>query len=168
MNTLPYLFAGKEVWIRNYKGIKLQIYSQQGKLIAEHKISRNKGDVILNKFHYKNYKKEEHESFDVLKHKFIEKFSDFKDKEIFLERLKGQKRLNPAYHLKQIISIFEYYRESDCISVMKECIKYNVFSYHFVKGLIQQYSLKHEPLVSKEVEVPIKAVKRSLEEYQIW
>ena len=166
--SVPHFFTGKEVWLRNYKGLKLQIYSNEGKLIAEHEISRNKGDVILKKSHYKNYKNEEHESFDVLRHKFLEKFSEFKDKEIFLERLKGQKRLNPAYHLKQIISIFEYYKESDCISVMKECINYNVFSYHFVKGLIQQYSLKQEPLISRKIEIPLKDVKRSLEEYQLW
>jgi len=166
--SVPHFFAGKEVWVSCYKGIKLQIYSQERRLIAEHEISRGKGEVILKKSHYKNYNDiEEQQSFDSLKHGFLERFSDFEDKEVFLKRLKGQKRLNPSYHLRQIIAIFEYYTKDDCIAIMRTCIKYNVFTYHFVKGLIQQRSLKEEPLFPSEIELPIKNVKRSIMEYRL-
>lgn len=166
--SVPYLFVGKEVWLRCYKGLKVQVYSQKGKIIAEHPISKGKGNVILNKAHYKNYNDiGEQQSFDSLKYKFLERFSDFEEKEIFLERLKGQKRLNPSYHFKHIIAIFEYYSKADCIEVMRECIKYNVFSYQFVKGLIQQYSLKEEPLLSSEINLPKKDVKRAIKEYAL-
>lgn len=166
--SVPYFFVGKEVWVRCYKGIKLQVYSQQGKLISEHEISKGKGEVILNKSHYKNYKDiEERQSFDSLRHEFLKRFSDFEEKEVFLNMLKGQKRLNPSYHLKQIIKIFEYYSKEDCIEILRSCIKYNVFSYHFVKGLIQKCALKREPIILNGIKYPEKDVKRSLKEYKI-
>lgn len=166
--SVPYYFVDKEVWIRSYKGLKLQAYSQNGKLIAEHSITKGKGKVIVSKAHYKDYNDIGcQNSFDSLKERFLERFSCFKEKEIFLERLKGQKRINPAYHLKKILSIFSYYENSDCIDVMEECIKYNAFSYHMVKGLIQKHNLRNDAISFIGVEIPKKQVKRSMQEYRL-
>jgi transposase len=164
--SVPYHFAGKEVFVRCYKGLKLQVYSQGKRLIAEHEVSTSKGDVIINKAHYKNFNTEEQKSFDSLKKRYIEKFSEFEDRTLFLERLKSQKKVNPSYHLKQILYIFEYYSNPYCIKVMKNCIKYNTFSYHFVKSLIQEYSIKEDVLNTVEIEIPSVDVKRPLLEYK--
>jgi len=166
--SVPYYFVGKEVWIRSYKGLKLQIFSNKKQLIAEHNMSIGKGNVILDKSHYKNYNNtDKQNSFESFKFRFLEKFSDYKNKDIFLEYLKKQKGINPAYHLKQIISIFEYYDTIDCISVMEECINYNTFNYRIVKGLLQQHNLKKDSISFVKIQLPSKDVKRPLLEYSL-
>ncbi len=52
--SVPYAFAGKTVWLLPHKGITLKIYSQKGNLIAEHPLSLKKGQIIINKAHYKS------------------------------------------------------------------------------------------------------------------
>ncbi|WP_407635117.1 Mu transposase domain-containing protein [Thermodesulfobium narugense] len=49
--SVPHYFSGKEAWVTTYKGIKLYIYSQTKKLIAEHTIPKNKGNIVINKSH---------------------------------------------------------------------------------------------------------------------
>ncbi|WP_291490615.1 hypothetical protein [Desulfurella sp.] len=164
--SVPHYFIGKEVWVKSYKGLKLEVYSQAKKLIATHPIPLNKGNIIIDKSHYKSYSNIQQNSFDSLKHKFLERFCEFNDKELFLDLIKSQKRLNPAYHLKHILSLFEYYDTKDCICVMQECIKYHIFNYHFAKSELQRYSLKTDALSEvKSFAVTSKNVKRSLKEY---
>ncbi|WP_041437934.1 Mu transposase domain-containing protein [Thermodesulfobium narugense] len=166
--SVPHYFSGKDAWVTTYKGIKLYIYSQTKKLIAEHTIPKNKGNIVINKSHYKNYNNMvEESSFDSLSHRFLEHFSMFNDKDLFLDRIKNKKGLNPKYHLRHILSLFGYYDTLSCISVMQECIKYDIFNYHFVKGELQKYSLKEDSLslTIKTTQIPSKNVKRSLQEY---
>ncbi|BAI79789.1 hypothetical protein DEFDS_0281 [Deferribacter desulfuricans SSM1] len=115
--------------------------------------------------HYKNFNTDEQKSFESLKKKFLDRFSHFDEKDRFIERLRGQKRFNPSYHLRQILSIFEYYSDVNCMEVMRNCIKYNVFSYNLVKALIQKYPLKQDVLNFTKQELPSKNVKRDLLEY---
>ncbi|WP_041437873.1 Mu transposase domain-containing protein [Thermodesulfobium narugense] len=166
--SVPHYFSGKDAWVTTYKGIKLYIYSQTKKLIAEHTIPKNKGNIVINKSHYKNYNNMvEESSFDSLSHRFLEHFSMFNDKDLFLDRIKNKKGLNPKYHLRHILSLFGHYDTLSCISVMQECIKYDIFNYHFVKGELQKYSLKEDSLslTIKTTQIPSKNVKRSLQEY---
>ncbi len=162
--SVPYYFSGGRVWIRPHKGAYLNIYSQEGKLIAKHLMPRKKGNIILDKGHYKNINQT---TFDGLKAKFLERFNDYKNKDAFLKRMKEQKRINPAYHLMRMLAIFDYYDNSQCISVMDECIKFNLFNYHFVKGLIQKHDLKKESVALYGVDIPQKNIKRDMKEYEL-
>ncbi|MCB9059039.1 MAG: hypothetical protein H6627_10765 [Calditrichae bacterium] len=45
--SVPWMFAKKMVWIKVSNGYFLEIYSQANKLIARHKMSLDKGQVII-------------------------------------------------------------------------------------------------------------------------
>ena len=47
--SVPWMFAGKFVWIKISKGYYLQIYSQANKLIAEHNFHLRKAAVLLSR-----------------------------------------------------------------------------------------------------------------------
>lgn len=45
--SVPWMFAGKFVWIKVSQGYYLHVFSQANKLIASHKLSLKKGSVVI-------------------------------------------------------------------------------------------------------------------------
>ena len=112
--SVPHYFASKEVWLRVLYGTTLQIYSSKNKLIATHTISLKKGEVIVNKEHFSGYRNEN--SFDSIAvsiSRVLKRFSSYINIHKFIENIKIQKRINPAYHLYKIVNLFEYYNDAD-------------------------------------------------------
>jgi hypothetical protein len=99
--SVPWQFAGKQVWIRVSKGYYLEAYSQANKLISRHKLSLKKGSVIIEQNHYRGNNLRGG-NFQRLKNYFLEAFPD---KVLFVEKLKAQKRINAQYQLHQIIEL---------------------------------------------------------------
>jgi ABC-type Fe3+/spermidine/putrescine transport system ATPase subunit len=160
------MFAGKWVWIKISKGYFLQIYSQANKLIAEHALSLKKGIVVMNKDHYKNFKSFAG-SFENLKSKLLESFPG---QEMFLEKLKAQKRMNVTNHLHQIISLSKLYTRGDFIEALNKSIEYNVFSHSFISGYLEKnhkQSFKIEP-VEANTELPKENVKSDMSQYHMF
>ena len=164
--SVPWMFAGKWVWIKISKGYFLQIYSQANKLIATHEITTKKGIVVINKEHYKSFKLFRG-SFENLKVKFLEIFPD---QEMFIEKLKAQKRMNVTNHLHQIISLSKLYTKDDFLEALDKCMEYNVFSHSFISGYLEKnhkQSFKIEPVETK-TELPKENVKRDMSQYNMF
>jgi len=134
--SVPHIFAGQEVWIKVLKGIYLNIYSNDNKLIAEHSLVSGRGNIVSDKSHYKSFKCHENSNFDKLSHKLKERFTSYKNIEQFLELLKKQKGANYRYQLFRIIELFEYYDTEICESVMDESLKYRRAHSDFIKGVL--------------------------------
>ena len=166
--SVPYLFASKEVWLKVSKGHRLQIYSSQNKLIAEHNLSLVKKAVTINEEHYKNHSIERG-NWSRLSQIFLSIFPDF---DWFPEKLKTQKRINPNYHLTQILEMTKYYRSEDFKNAFSTCYRYNVYSHKFIKGYLENYgrveSIKPCPIDKKILEaIESQSIKRQLSEYKL-
>ena len=133
--SVPYLFATKEVWLKVSKGTKLMIYSSQNNLIAEHNLSLQKGEVIIIKEHYKNYRIEKG-NWKRLSQSFLQIFPEHN---WFLDKLKTQKKINPDYHLTRILDIASFYRADDIRNAFDACSKFNVYNYLFIKGYLENH-----------------------------
>jgi transposase len=131
--SVPHQFACREVWIRVSKGCILEIYSSKNLLIASHNISTHKKAVIIEDSHYVNHKIERG-NWKRLSETFLRLFPSY---DWFLDKLKTQKRINPSYHLTQIIDIAKFYSVDDLIYSFNVCNNYNVFSYSFIKGVLE-------------------------------
>ncbi|MFZ0453512.1 MAG: IS21 family transposase [Ignavibacteriaceae bacterium] len=164
--SVPWMFAGKFVWIKISKGYYLQIYSQSNKLIAEHKLSIKKGSTIIIQEHYKSYK-DITESFETLKEKFLESFPEYS---MFLEKLLAQKRQNAHRQLKQILYLSKLYSNVDFSEALNKSMEYNVFNHSFISGYLEKnhkQSFRIEPVKTK-TELPKGDVKRELSQYKIF
>ena len=163
--SVPWMFATKWVWIKISKGYYLHVYSQANKLIASHKLSLIKGAVIIDPNHYKSYKSLAG-SFEVLKAKFLESFPG---KEMFVEKLKAQKRMNVNSQLHQILTLSKLYMKEDFVEAIDKCLEYNVFNHSFISGYLEKNhkkSFKIEPVKIK-LELPKENVKRDLSQYNL-
>lgn len=166
--SVPYLFATKEVWLKISKGCILQIYSSQNKLLAEHKLSLQKGKVVINEEHYKNHTIERG-NFSRLSRSFLSLFPGF---DWFCDKLKTQKRINPNYHLTQILEIAKYYRVDDVENAFSACLKFNVYNFVFIKGYLENHchieTIEPCPIDKKILEsIASVGIKRPLSDYNL-
>jgi len=132
--SVPWFFAGGQVWIRVSQGFYLEVYSQENKLAARHKLSLKKGAVVIEQKHYRNNNLKA-SSFDRLKKVFLELFPE---QNLFLEKLKAQKRINAQHHLYKIIELSKHYKKEDFSCGLQKAFEYNVFNYSFILGYLQK------------------------------
>jgi len=167
--SVPHYFASKEVWLRLLYGTTLHIYSSKNKLIATHTLSLKKGEVIVNKEHFNGYRKEnQFDSVALSISRLTKRFGNYTNIHKFIDNIKVQKRINPAYHLYKIANLFEYYDDTDCIMAMEEAITLNVYSFSIIKGTItHQTTPKNEQLNLFNIKLPQANIKRDLGDYKL-
>lgn len=166
--SVPYLFATKEVWLKVSQGYRLQIYSSQNKLIAGHILSLVKKAVVINEEHYKNHTIERG-NWERLSQSFISLFPDYG---WFTDKLKTQKRINPKYHLTQILDMTKYYNSEDFENAFTTCKRYNFYSYPFIKGHLEKHgrmeTIEPSPIDKKILEsIESVGIKRPLSDYKL-
>lgn len=166
--SVPHYFASKEVWIKVLYGTTLQIFSTKNKLIATHPISFSKGEVFIDKEHYKGYRGDGVDTLAKSAARLKTRFANYTRITQFIENVKVQKRINVASHLQKIANLFEYYDDIDCIEAMEECFTLNMFNATIIKGIITQKAQpKEEDINLFNCHLPKGDVKRSLKEYKL-
>ena len=123
--SVPFLYAGKSVWIRKVKGRYLKIFSQKNVLIAQHLIANTKGQTILEDAHYDGLYSFQPKTLALLKQQFQELFPK---QTLFLEKLLACKKMSAARHLSRIIQMKRYYESADLEQSFEQCIQWNNFS----------------------------------------
>jgi transposase len=164
--SVPYMFAGKLVWIKISKGYYLQVYSQSNKLITSHKLSLTKSSVNIIQEHYKS-SKALLGGLETLKQKFLESFPE---QNLFLEKLTAQRRIHAAKELQHILSLSKLYTRDDFTEALNKAMEYNVFNHSFISGYLEKnhkQSFRIEP-VKINAEMPKGNVKRELSQYKLF
>lgn len=167
--SVPWMFAGKLVWIKISKGYYLQVYSQSNKLIASHRLSLTKGSVNIVQEHYGSSRALQ-EGLETLKQKFLELFPE---EELFFEKLKAQKRMHAAKELQHILSLSTLYTRDDFTEALKKAFEYNIFNHSFISGYLEKnhkQSFRIEPIgiTFGTGEMPKVNVKRDLIQYKLF
>lgn len=164
--SVPDLFALREVWVRVSKGYLLEISSTKGAVIATHHLSAVKGKVVIDERHYRNHRVERG-SWDRLSCMFLERFPL---EQHFLDRLKAQKRLNPAYHLTQVMDLLAFYAPIHLEAAFGACHQYNTYNANFIKGYLENHASPLEPLLNDVPKIssarpPTPPITRPLSDY---
>ena len=134
--SVPDLFALREVWLRVSKGYLLEISSTKGMVIAVHRLSTVKGKVVIDERHYRNHRVERG-NWNRLSCMFLERFPHHQQ---YLDRLKAQKRLNPAYHLTQVMDLLAFYEPAHLEAAFAACHQYNLYNASFIKGYLEHHA----------------------------
>jgi transposase len=163
--SVPWMFAGKYVWLRLSRGYYLQIYSSANVLVAQHRLSLRKGAVIIEKSHYRTHPGAT-AAFDRLCTAFIESFPG---QEIFLEKLRAQKRFNARHHLSQMLELARVYHRDDFLKAIAVSLEYNVFTSSFMSGYLEKHFQHTFDLPSRDISPPstTEVVTRDLRDYTI-
>jgi len=84
--SVPNVFSGKDVWVRESQGIYLHVYSQTNKLVTTHKLGSGKKQIYMKNEHYKGYRGKRG-TWDRLCLQFLKQCPGHEE---FLSRLKAQ------------------------------------------------------------------------------
>lgn len=162
--SVPYRFAGKQVWVKVSQGRNLLIFSLAGELIASHPIA-SKNTTVINKSHYEGLRKQTPKALSLLKKSFLEQFPE---SSLFLEKLLAQYKFHPHRHLKEILELTNFYPKEKIVEAMGVACEYNTFSHSFIKGILREKDLLQEPLTSPMCleNAPKLNIKRELTTYQ--
>jgi transposase len=134
--SVPDHFALREVWARVSMGYLLEISSTGGLIIATHHLSPVKGKVIIDERHYTRHKIERG-NWNRLSVTFLERFPDHS---VFLDRLKAQKRIDPAYHLTRILDLLAFCDRVHLEAAFSACSQYNTYNVNFIKGYLENHA----------------------------
>jgi len=167
--SVPWMFAGKHVWIRVSRGYNLEIYSQNNKLVATHKLSLKKSAIVIENEHYRG-NNSDRGNFCRLKSSFL---SSFPENELFVEKLQAQKRINAPYQLFQILEISKMYAKEDFIEAINKSLSYNVFNSKFVSGFLEKNFKQKFAIEQSHYRQHIKDeacvnIKRNMNEYSLF
>ena len=164
--SVPWMFAGKQVWIRVSRGYLLEIYSQNNKLIACHSLSKLKGGVVIDTEHYRN-KRLSHSSLSRLQSMFLD---EFPGEQLFLEKLKSQKRLNARHQLIRIMELVKVYEKNDFLQAIAKSMEYEIFNHSFISGYLEKNFQRSYTvdLSGRKIDLPKENVIRDLSQYDIF
>lgn len=166
--SVPHHFVSQQVWVKKLYGTTLQVFSLKNRLIASHTLSLKKGEVIIDKAHFKGYRNDNTPALATSVATLCKRFAHYTNINRFIESTKAQKRINPGYHLHKMVGLFEYYSDTECIAAMEECFTYNTFNATVIKGYLSSIEVKEESLPNLfHVALPKGDVKRPLETYKI-
>lgn len=163
--SVPWQYAGKAVWVRSTRGVELEIYAQNGALIARHDLASKKGTLNMKKEHYEGLRQRPPNTRALV----VKVFQDiFPDQTIFLEKLLAQYKFNAVDQLREILNLVRSYPKDEIRRAFAVALEYNTFSHNFVRGVLsQQAEFKLAEVSSGTmVAVPLVNVSRDLNTYQ--
>jgi len=164
--SVPWVYAGKRVWVRVSQGVRLEATAASGAVIARHPLSRTKGAIIIDPAHYEGLRKETPRTKVVLAEAFQHQFPDDQG---FLDGVLTQQKLNAVQHLRGILELARHYSTEALRAAFQTASAYNTFSLSFLRGVLQHTA---QPMavpptpVGMVREVPRLAIKRDLRTYQ--
>ena len=132
--SVPWPYAGKQIWLRTSQGRKLIVRNQKGEQIACHQLAARKGDTIIDQAHYQGLRKRVARTRTLLEGSFLERFPKHR---WFMEAVCIQHKNNPLDHLRGILALAEVYPCWDLVasfSLAQEC---NTYSHHFIRGVLE-------------------------------
>ncbi len=125
----------RKVWV-SIGVTDLLIHNQKGELIAEHLLSEDKGQLIVNEEHYAELRKRRrHTSTPELERQFLERFSAHKR---FLEELKRNLRSIAPIHLREVLTLARRYRREELEAALERALTDGTATAGYVRELLSR------------------------------
>jgi transposase len=135
--SVPWQYAGKQVWLRPSQGRYLVILSQAGQTIAQHTLSDQKKHTVLVPAHYEGLRREAAKTRVVLEEQFLSRFPGLN---WFTDALLTQHKNNTAQQLRGILSLADTYAPQAMLAAFEQARSYNTYSHAFIRGLLESHA----------------------------
>jgi transposase len=161
--SVPWPYAGKQVWLRTSQGRRLIVRNQKGEEIACHELAP-KGATVIDHAHYQGLRTRVAKTRALLEGSFLALFPDHG---WFMEGVCIQHKNNALDHLRGIMALAEVYPHQALVAsfaLAKEC---NSYSHRFIRGLLESGALPAPAAQScHQLDVPSATVPAALGVYQ--
>ena len=162
--SVPWQYAGKQVWLRTSQGRYLVVLSQAGQSIAQHTLSTQKKHTVLVPAHYEGLRREAAKTRVVLEEQFLSRFPSLN---WFTDALLTQHKNNTAQQLRGILSLADTYSPQAMLAAFEQARSYNTYSHAFMRGLLESHGTPSPASPSPKVtQLPTSQVGADLSTYQ--
>ena len=125
----------RNVWV-SIGADDLLVHDKKGELVAEHKLSEEKGRLIVNEEHYAELRKRRrHTSTPELERQFLERFPTHAR---FLEELKRTMRSIAPIHLREIVALSRRYRREEVEKALERALSDGTATAGYVRDLLSR------------------------------
>jgi transposase len=132
--SVPWAYAGKQVWIRTSQGRELIVRNQAGAQVARHLLTDRKGSTVIDQAHYEGLRQSVAKTRPLLEGSFLKLFPQ---QRWFLEGLLIQHKNNALDHLRAILALAQVYTPQALCAAFERARDYNTYSHRFVRGLLE-------------------------------
>jgi hypothetical protein len=132
--SVPWRYAGKQVWLRASQGRLLLVRSQDGQEIARHTLTGHKRCTVIVPDHYDGLRRQTPQTRSLLEKDFLTRFPQAT---WFIEALFIQHKNNGLRQLRAILSLAEVYSAETMLSAFEQARTYNTYSQAFIRGLVE-------------------------------
>jgi transposase len=165
--SVPWMYAGKMVWVRSAQGRQVKIFSQDGELLAVHDLSRIKGLPNYLPEHRASLRRHALTQKTVLAEAFTRKYPFAR---LFVEKLLSQYRYNANHHLQRIANLLATCPEPVVRVAIETALACNTFSWRFIQSYLNEATSGQETPVpvckQRLIDWPELALQRDLDVYQ--
>jgi len=165
--SVRWVSTGTRVWVRVSQGVRLEVRSSLGEVIARHPLSETKGATIIDPAHYEGVRKDTPHTRVVRVEAFQRRFPD---QQAFLDGLVAQQKLESVRHLRGILELAQHYAPEAMRVAFRSAGTYTTYSLPFIRGVLQhdaQPVTTPATLGATRVPVPRLHVKRDLRASQL-
>jgi hypothetical protein len=140
--SVPWRYAGKQVWLRASQGRLLLVRSQEGQEIARHALTGHKHCTVIVPDHYDGLRRRTPQTRSLLERDFLGRFPEA---HWFIEALFIQHKNNSFRHLRAILSLADIYSQETMLSAFEQARTYHTYSQAFIRGLLESNSTLPTP-----------------------
>jgi transposase len=135
--SVPWQYAGKQVWLRASQGTTLVVRAQSGQEIARHRLNPSRGTSNIDERHYEGLRTTLPRTRELVEQAFLQRFPD---QQAFCEAVRIQHKPNAVSHLRAILALAEIYPHASLVSAFATAREYNTYSHAFIRGLLEKGS----------------------------
>ena len=132
--SVPWPYAGKQVWLRPSQGRQLIVRGQDGQEIARHNLVIQKNCTVLVPEHYAGLRRAAPKTRTRLEQDFLQRFPQA---DWFVEALFIQHKNNGLHHLRAILGLVDLYPADALMWAFEQARLYNTYSQAFIRGLLE-------------------------------
>ena len=135
--SVPWSYAGKQVWLRLTRELGLEITAPDGTLLARHRQSLQKGRTVMEPEHYRGLRDRPDARKQMLCRVFNERFPETVAEQ-FLVRLLAQYKFNATDQLRRVLTLADSYSRTMVLWAFGQALEYNTYSHRFLHGLLSR------------------------------
>jgi transposase len=132
--SVPWAYAGQQVWVRATQGRRLRVRNQRGKVVAEHRLAESVGSTVINPEHYTGLRAGLPKTRALLTQRFLERFPAHG---WFVTGVYRQHPPNGSAHLRAILGLADLYPATALVTAFAAARQYDTYAHAFIRGLLE-------------------------------
>lgn len=143
--SVPWPYAGQQVWVRPAQGVAVTVRTAAGEVIATHPLAATKGMTVIDPVHYEGLRGHKPTTRAVVTQAFLTRFPE---EQAFVEGVFAQHPPNGVAHLRAVPRLAEVYPTGELRAALAAAHTYQSYSHAFIRGVVEAHGERIAPPIT--------------------